>query len=29
VPLGWLDARRPGRMHRHFHNPNLLPISSV
>jgi hypothetical protein len=29
VPLGWLDVRWPGRMHRHFRNQNLLPISSV
>jgi hypothetical protein len=29
VPLGWLDVRRPGRMHRHLRDPNLLPISSV
>lgn len=29
VPLGWLDVRRPGRMHRHLRDQNLLPISSV
>ena len=29
VELGWLDARRPDRMHRHVITPNLSPISPV
>lgn len=29
VELGWLDARRPERLHRHVITENLLPISPV